>query len=54
MIGERLMERFALRVGSRSGGEAEPPLPLAVEEVAVEVAHERSCRLGSRRSEEGE
>jgi dihydroneopterin aldolase len=41
VIGERLMERFACESVRVRAAKPEPPLPLAVEEVAVEVAHER-------------
>jgi dihydroneopterin aldolase len=42
VIGERLMERFACQSVRVRAAKPEPPLPLAVEEVAVEVVHERS------------
>jgi 7,8-dihydroneopterin aldolase/epimerase/oxygenase len=42
VIGERLMERFACESVRVRAAKPEPPLPLAVEEVAVEVVHERS------------
>jgi dihydroneopterin aldolase len=48
VIGERLMERFACESVRVRAAKPEPPLPLAVEEVAVEVVHERSS------SDEGE
>jgi dihydroneopterin aldolase len=41
VIGERLMERFACESVRVRAAKPEPPLPLAVEEVAVEVVHER-------------
>jgi 7,8-dihydroneopterin aldolase/epimerase/oxygenase len=41
VIGERLMERFACESVRVRAAKPEPPLPLAVEEVAVEVTHER-------------
>jgi 7,8-dihydroneopterin aldolase/epimerase/oxygenase len=50
VIGERLMERFACESVRVRAAKPEPPLPLAVEEVAVEVVHERS----SSDEEEGE
>ncbi len=43
VIGERLMERFACESVRVRAAKPEPPLPLAVEEVAVEVVHERSA-----------
>jgi 7,8-dihydroneopterin aldolase/epimerase/oxygenase len=41
VIGERLMERFACESVRVRCAKPEPPLPLAVSEVAVEVVHER-------------
>ena len=41
VIGERLMERFACESVRVRATKPEPPLPLAVSEVAVEVVHER-------------
>ncbi len=41
VIGERLMQRFACESVRVRAAKPEPPLPLAVEEVAVEVVHER-------------
>jgi dihydroneopterin aldolase len=42
VIGERLMERYACESVRVRAAKPEPPLPLAVEEVAVEVTHERA------------
>jgi dihydroneopterin aldolase len=42
VIGERLMERYACESVRVRAGKPEPPLPLAVREVSVEVRHERS------------
>ena len=42
VIGERLMERFGCETVRVRAAKPEPPLPLAVEEVAVEVVHERA------------
>ena len=42
VIGERLMERYACESVRVRAAKPEPPLPLAVEEVAVEVVHARS------------
>jgi 7,8-dihydroneopterin aldolase/epimerase/oxygenase len=42
VIGERLMERFACESVRVRAAKPEPPLPLAVSEVAVEVVHERA------------
>ena len=41
VIGERLLERFACESVRVRAAKPEPPVPLAVEEVAVEVMHER-------------
>jgi dihydroneopterin aldolase len=41
VIGERLMERFACESVRVRAAKPEPPLPLAVEEVGVEVSHDR-------------
>ena len=41
VIGERLMERFACESVRVRAAKPDPPLPLAVSEVAVEVVHER-------------
>ena len=42
VIGERLMERFGCESVRVRAAKPEPPLPLAIEEVAVEVVHERA------------
>jgi dihydroneopterin aldolase len=42
VIGERLMERFACESVRIRVAKPEPPLALAVREVAVEVVHERA------------
>jgi 7,8-dihydroneopterin aldolase/epimerase/oxygenase len=41
VVGERLIERFGCESVRVRAAKPEPPLPLAVEEVAVEVVHER-------------
>jgi 7,8-dihydroneopterin aldolase/epimerase/oxygenase len=41
VIGERLAERFGCEVVRVRAAKPEPPLPLALEEVAVEVVRER-------------
>jgi 7,8-dihydroneopterin aldolase/epimerase/oxygenase len=41
VIGERLMERFACESVRVRAGKPEPPLPLAVDEVSVEVVQDR-------------
>jgi dihydroneopterin aldolase len=42
VVGERLIERFGSETVRVRAAKPEPPLPLAVEEVAVEVVLERS------------
>jgi dihydroneopterin aldolase len=41
VIGERLMERFGCEHVRVRAAKPEPPLPLAMQEVAVEVTHDR-------------
>jgi dihydroneopterin aldolase len=41
VVGERLMERFGCEHVRVRAAKPEPPLPLAMQEVAVEVTHER-------------
>jgi len=41
VIAERLAERFGCESVRVRAAKPEPPLPLALEEIAVEVAHER-------------
>jgi len=53
VIGERLMERFTCESVRVRAAKPEPPLPVAVEEVAVEVVHERSSG-DEEEEEEGE
>jgi dihydroneopterin aldolase len=42
VIGERLAERFGCEHVRVRAAKPEPPLPLSIEEVAVEVVHERA------------
>jgi 7,8-dihydroneopterin aldolase/epimerase/oxygenase len=42
VIGERLMERYGCETVRVRAAKPEPPLPLSVEEVAVEVVHSRA------------
>ncbi len=42
VIGERLAERFRCEHVRVRAAKPEPPLPLSIEEVAVEVVHERA------------
>jgi dihydroneopterin aldolase len=51
VIGERLMERFRCEHVRVRAAKPEPPLPLAMQEVAVEVTHER---VEGEEPEEGE
>lgn len=41
VVGERLMERYGCDSVRVRAAKPEPPLPIAVQEVAVEVVHER-------------
>jgi 7,8-dihydroneopterin aldolase/epimerase/oxygenase len=41
VVGERLMERYGCESVRVRAAKPEPPLPLAIQEVAVEVVHER-------------
>jgi dihydroneopterin aldolase len=51
VVGERLMERFGCEQVRVRASKPEPPLPLAIQEVAVEVTHERGG--GGDREDEG-
>jgi dihydroneopterin aldolase len=51
VVGERLMERFGCDQVRVRASKPEPPLPLAMQEVAVEVTHERADDGG--REDEG-
>lgn len=42
VVGERLMERFGSDSVRVRASKPEPPLPLAIDEVSVEVVHERA------------
>jgi dihydroneopterin aldolase len=46
VIAERLMERFACDSVRVRAAKPEPPLPLAVEQIAVEVVRERAGEAG--------
>ena len=52
VIGERLAERFGCESVRVRAAKPEPPLPLALEEVAVEVVHERPDEEEDREAEE--
>jgi dihydroneopterin aldolase len=43
VIAERLMERFKCESVRVRAAKPEPPIPIAVEQVAVEVVHERAA-----------
>jgi dihydroneopterin aldolase len=43
VIGERLIERFGCEHVRVRAAKPEPPLPLAMQEIAVEVTHEREA-----------
>jgi dihydroneopterin aldolase len=42
VVGERLIERYGSETVRVRAAKPEPPLPLAIQEVAVEVVHERA------------
>jgi 7,8-dihydroneopterin aldolase/epimerase/oxygenase len=44
VVGERLMERFGCEQVRVRAAKPEPPLPISIQEVAVEVTHERDER----------
>jgi dihydroneopterin aldolase len=52
VVGERLSERFGCESVHVRAAKPAPPLPLSVEEVAVEVIHERSVKDLDEDSEE--
>jgi len=51
VIAERLMERFGCETVRVRAAKPEPPLPLAIDEAAVEVTHERPGDGGDEESE---
>jgi 7,8-dihydroneopterin aldolase/epimerase/oxygenase len=53
VVGERLMERFRCEHVRVRAAKPEPPLPLAMQEVAVEVTHEREEADDEAEGEEG-
>jgi dihydroneopterin aldolase len=53
VVGERLMERFGCETVTVRAAKPEPPLPLAVREVAVEVTQERDTEGEEGVEEEG-
>jgi 7,8-dihydroneopterin aldolase/epimerase/oxygenase len=52
VIAERLMERFGCESVRVRAAKPEPPLPLAIDEAAVEVTHERPAEGGDEEAEE--
>jgi 7,8-dihydroneopterin aldolase/epimerase/oxygenase len=53
VVGERLMERYRSESVRVRAAKPEPPVPLAIQEVAVEVTHERSTSEEDEDSGEG-
>jgi len=53
VVGERLMERYSCESVRVRAAKPEPPLPLEVQEVAVEVTHDRTSTDEGDDSEEG-
>ena len=53
VVGERLMERYGCESVRVRAAKPEPPLPLAIQEVAVEVTHDRSSSDEDEDSAEG-
>src|SRR6478672_2145213 len=53
VVGERLMERYSSESVRVRAAKPEPPLPLAIQEVAVEVTHDRSASEEDEDSGEG-
>jgi 7,8-dihydroneopterin aldolase/epimerase/oxygenase len=51
VIAERLMERFGCETVRVRAAKPEPPLPLAIDEAAVEVTHERPADGGDEEAE---
>jgi 7,8-dihydroneopterin aldolase/epimerase/oxygenase len=52
VVGERLMERFKCESVRVRAAKPEPPLPLAIQEVAVEVTQERTAEEDEENGEE--
>jgi 7,8-dihydroneopterin aldolase/epimerase/oxygenase len=53
VVGERLMERYRCETVTVRAAKPEPPLPLAIQEVAVEVTQERHEEQIEESEEEG-
>jgi dihydroneopterin aldolase len=51
VIGERLMERYGCESVRVRAAKPEPPLPLAIQEIAVEVTQERTADEGENGAE---
>jgi dihydroneopterin aldolase len=54
VIAERLMDRYGCDSVRVRSAKPEPPLPLAIEEVAVEVVHSRAPEVSEEDSEDEE
>jgi dihydroneopterin aldolase len=54
VIGERLMERYGCETVRVRAAKPEPPLPLAIEEVAVEVVHSQALAELDEEADEAE
>ena len=52
VVGQRLMERYGCESVRVRAAKPEPPLPLAIQEIAVEVVQERAVERGRPRTEE--
>jgi 7,8-dihydroneopterin aldolase/epimerase/oxygenase len=52
VVGERLMERYGCESVRVRAAKPEPPLPLAIQEVAVEVVQERAAEPDEDEAEE--
>ena len=53
VVAERLMERFGSESVTVRVAKPEPPLPLAIEEAAVQVVHERAAQAMEEEGEDG-
>jgi 7,8-dihydroneopterin aldolase/epimerase/oxygenase len=54
VVAERLMERYGCEAVRVRAAKPEPPLPVSVQEVAVEVSHERSASEAEGEAAEGD
>jgi 7,8-dihydroneopterin aldolase/epimerase/oxygenase len=53
VVGERLMERYGCETVRVRAAKPEPPLPLAIQEIAVEVSQERAVDEEAEEAAEG-